>query len=460
MEAHRTLTTLTSRYGQEHGLYLYGEYCLLQTVGLDAFRSRHTGAQLQVIETQLRAIGLWPELPTAEAPADPLMMVAHSLLTYPLYLRMGLDLFNGCMAWAAAHPSTEGDPAQWFEPSRAALFETLGFWVPKLQLMLDPSQSGNTYRLYVGGEFVEEGTAYPGLDLLVALPHETPPPLPYGWTPDPAGPGWVSWMPVGPASEPPELPRVHWITAIARHVTARLPAHAHRLVTVPMVYSLLVGAQADGYDHELERYLSLPELRLVLQAMLRQGLPLRPLAKMLDAMLTAVLAELASRPLKGPELERLSRQLPVFPTHRLVGFVRDALGLPAEAPTPFQPLVPQAPRAERPTLDEADRAAWQTLLQAAQREEPAVRLVKQLMRAGDGADAEHGARARRVLATHARTKQLLDRVARYLARASAPLDAEAIAALQAPDWGTYRWALAEPRRLLADWNAAELLGPV
>ncbi|HEY9722167.1 MAG TPA: FHIPEP family type III secretion protein [Oscillatoriaceae cyanobacterium] len=460
MEAQRTLATLMSRYGQERGLYLYGEFCLLQTVGLDAFRSRHTGAQLQVIETQLREIGLWPEQPTLEQPADALMMVAHSLRTQPFYLRMGLDLFNGCMAWAAANPSTEGDPAQWFEPSRTALYEMLGFWVPKLQLMLDPSQPLNTYRLYVGGELVEEGTAYPGLDLVVALPQDTPPPMPYPWTPDPAGPGWVAWMPIGPAAQPPELPRVHWITAIARHVTARLPAHAYRLLTVPMIYALLTEAEAGGYDHEIERYVSLPELRLVFQALLRQGLPLRPIHKILDAMLTAILAELAGRPLKAPELERLSRQLPVFSTQRLLGFVRAALGLPEDAAAPYRPDVPPAPKPERPEVSEDDRRLWAELLAIAKREAHAVRLLHRVTTTSVRGGEPPAPAVMRAMVMHMRLSELLVRIERYLARPRTVLEAAALSALRAPDWPTYRWTLAQPRRLVESWGMAELLGPV
>ena len=57
-----------------------------------------------------------------------------------------------------------------------------------------------------------------------------------------------------------------------------LPRHAHRLFGVHQLHELLYRAEAAGYDRELERYLSVPELKLVFRALLKQGLPLRPIA--------------------------------------------------------------------------------------------------------------------------------------------------------------------------------------
>ena len=48
LDAKQILARLVGRYGQAHGLYLFGEVCLLQTLGYDAFQKRHT-----VISTRL-----------------------------------------------------------------------------------------------------------------------------------------------------------------------------------------------------------------------------------------------------------------------------------------------------------------------------------------------------------------------------------------------------------------------
>lgn len=374
-------TRLVARYGPEHGLYLYGEWCLLQTLGLDAFRARHTPAQLARLAAQLGPLALWPEgialapPSPAEAPGpadgdpttpDALAAVATDLAGEPLRLSCGVDLFQAIAAWAAAGGVA---PGAWFEPSRAALTETLGFVPPALTLELDPTLPAHAYRLLIWREAVLEGEVHPGLDLVIGPASEAPPPLPYPWTADPAGPGWVAWMPVGPASEPPaELARVHWLVAIDRHLTASLPAVADKLVTPAIVQSLLTEAERAGYDHELERYVSIPELRLVFRALLGQGLPVRPIAPMLEAMLRAILAELASRPLSPPEIEKLQRQLPVFSTGKLVGVVRGALGLSPDPPSGdaarlrrLASTPPAGPRPRPAPADPAELAAWATL---------------------------------------------------------------------------------------------------
>ena len=396
-------TRLVARYGPDHGLYLYGEWCLLQTLGFDAFRLRHTPRQLASLASQLGPLALWPEAPAAadagygeDAPAghapDPLAAVATDLVGDPLRLACGVDLFHAIGAWAGAGGVA---PGAWFEPSRTALTETLGFVPPSLTLGLDPGLPAHGYRLLVWREAVLEGEVHPGLDLVIGPDEEAPPALAYPWTPDPAGPRMVAWMPVGPASEPPpELARVHWLVAIDRHLASSLPAHAEKLVTAGVVQALLVEAERAGYDHELERYVSIPELRQVFRTLLRQGLPIKPIAPMLEAMLRAILADLAGRPITPPEIEKLQRQLPVFPTGRLVGVVRAALGLSPEPPSEHaarlarmaRPL-PAGPQAAPLPADPAVPAAWRALAARASATRPdAARLATLLQRA----DARQG----------------------------------------------------------------------
>jgi len=86
--------------------------------------------------------------------------------------------------------------------------------------------------------------------------------------------------------------RLHWIAAVNRHMLAIVPRVAIACSSVPVVLDLLLQAERNGYDHELERYVSVPELRLVFQALARQRLCL-DVGPMLEAMLAAVIADLA-----------------------------------------------------------------------------------------------------------------------------------------------------------------------
>lgn len=483
LDAKQILTRLIGRYGQAHGLYLFGEVCLLHTLGYEAFLQRHTPNQLQVLAEQLRPLALWPHpdpLPgnapeAVPQPEDPLMTVARSLLPAPLVLALGIDLFLGY--WAIVEQS--GQPDAWFEPARAALVETLGFVPPRLIVTLGEGLPAHTYRLYLDGEVVEEGEAYIGLDLVLGPEHDVPPALPYGWRADPAGPGWVSWMPVGPEADVPELPRLHWLTAVSRHLSAALPRHADKLLTVPRVQALLREAESAGYDRELERYVSLPELRLVFQRLLSQGLPLRPIAPILESMVTAILAELARRPLTPPELERINRQLPAFSTGFLLEAVRKGLGLPAEAPPRFRMPPPSLPLPVRPAVSPDALDAWRSLALAAEAELGCARFWMAVLR-HQATPTEHrsgeymhlvtplapcppiaeaawpkrptGARIAGALRDYVEVSRPLARVKAWL-DGTAPLDAEAQALLEDGDFATTRYRLQSPRRLVAATQA-------
>lgn len=498
-------TRLVARYGPDQGLYLYGELCLLQTLGIDAFRSRHTPGQLVALAAQLGPLSLWPDGigdggPPSEGPDDDqpddhgpdrLAAVAQDLAGDALRLACGVDLFHAICAWAAAG---QVDPGAWFDPSRAALTESLGFIPPPLTVWLEPSLPAHGYRLLVWREAVIEGEAHPGLDLILAHPEEAPPGLPYPWSADPTGPGWVAWMPVGPASDPPlDLARVHWLVAIDRHLTASLPAKADRLLTTGIVQALLSEAERSGYDHELERYVSVPELQLVFKHLLRDGLPLKPIAPILESMLRTILAELAGRPIPASELERLQRQLPVFPTRKLSGIVRASMGLPAEA-TPgasklarLSKAAPLGPTCAAPSTDPDERSTWRLLAaEAAARRPAAAKLAAALRRAdvlrGHSAwtafhfaappptpGAANDPRLEAIAARLAATRQdYLDgweawkgfgRASDAVRRACAALDGHGLwpAGLDEPGRPDWRWLLGRPEALLAGLDAGEVV---
>jgi hypothetical protein len=487
MDAKQILGRLVGRYGQTHGLYLFGEVCLLQTLGFDAFRARHTDLQLRLLAEQLRPLALWPETDPAMAAfeaapdeaANPLLAVARSLLPAPLVLALGPDLFHAWLAWA----EQSGAPDAWFEPARAALVETLGFVPPRLLVTLGEQLPVDAYRLYLNGEAVEEGQAFIGQDLVLGPEQDAPPALPYPWRPDPAGHGWVAWMPVGPEADVPDLPRLHWLTAVSRHLSAALPRHADRLLSVPRVLEILRSTETAGYDRELERYVSLPELKLVFETLLRQGLSLRPLAPMLESIVTAILADLAKRTLSPTDIERLNRQLPAFSTPWLVAAVRRGMGLPETAPPKFawsmrEPL--SAP--DVPVVSVSDRAGWQAVLQALEAERPyasfwlaslrqawpraafetgdymALALVVPVGPAPAGlrvhTDAAGVRKVAAVLADYVAIARPLARLEGFLA-GRGTLDAETRVWLDSADFATARHLLARPRRLAEAHGAVE-----
>lgn len=487
-------TRLVGRYGPSQGLYLFGEFCLLVSVGLDAFQRRHTPAQMRALEALLRPLQLWPYEPhaqvepqmLAEPPLeslDPLELVARTLLTPPFQLALGPDLFHGCVAWAASESGANGDPGAWFESARSALTETLGFTPPRLQVILGDGLDGFAYRLFVQGRAVEEGHAFPGLDLLLGPEEEAPPALPYPWEPDPTGRGWVAWMPIGEGAEPPEaLPRLHWMTAVSRHLSATLPRHAADLLTVRMVHELLLEAEAGGYDHELERFISVPELRYVFQALLRQRIPLRPMPKMLEVMLQHILTDLSRRKLAHEELEKINRQLPFYPARRLVTVVRQGLGLGEEPTLTYRdPGPPAAPRAELLWPEGDDRPRWEAMFALVAETQADARFWLRVFSHG----APVGTRRQRAIAAWSLTlgglpdkrtdlaavyqslengsqvdaaARMLTRyvqAAREIRKVEAALrdpvrrtSPELAVVLASPDWERWQWSLREPSRWL------------
>jgi flagellar biosynthesis component FlhA len=345
------LSLLIARYGQEHGLYLFGEWSALRALGPDAYFSRHSPLKVAELEAQLAPLDLWPflsafaledrstqpneasarmELTETASPgpgqehSEPAALDA--LRQHPLTWVAGVDLYDQEATWAETAQAPSGS---WFETSRVNLSHHWGFVLPSLRVRLEPELASHRYRLEIWGEVATEGEAFPGLDCILAPDGYELPQLPYPWTPNPAGAGWALWMPIGPASLPPVgLERIHWLTYVERHISSTVHQQRHRLLLEDAVASLLIEARRAGYNHELERYVSLAELRRVFRQLLAQGIPLRPLPPMLEAMLQAVLSDLAGRTITPGDYERLGRRLPLFSTERLVNVVRQSLGLP------------------------------------------------------------------------------------------------------------------------------------
>jgi hypothetical protein len=294
-------------------------------------------------------------------------------------------------------------------------------------------------------------------------------------------------MPIGEGAEPPDdLPRLHWMTAVCRHLSAALPRHAADLLSVRTTHELLIEAEAGGYDHELERYLSIPELRFVFQMLLRQRVPLRPLPKMLEGLTQFILKDLASRKLAHEELEKINRQLPFFPTARLAGVIRKSIGLGEEAPPAFEPPGPPGPLVLPVQAPDGEvRARWEAIF--ARRAEtmaagrfwlqvfrhgapPAARMPGPLvvwgMELGRGLTPTEDAapvyqaldaagntdRAARMLTHYVETARTLRHIESWLKDPSRPLNGEAALALDEPAWERWRWMLNQPEQWAARWS--------
>ncbi|MFN3432012.1 MAG: hypothetical protein ACK46X_18940, partial [Candidatus Sericytochromatia bacterium] len=205
-----------------------------------------------------------------------------------------------------------------------------------------------------------------------------------------------------------------------------------------------------------------------------------------ESMLTAILADLASRSLNPSEIERLNRQLPVFSTPWLLAAVRRGLGLPEEAPPLMSwpmaaPVAPDAPDVSPAVLD-----AWRAVARSLDAEQPYARFwLAALRRAWPRASFRTGdyvaiamalppapatpgldgwvekagfAAAATALHDHVAVARPLARLRAWLAGGGS-LDAESRAMLEEGDVAGVRWRLARPRHLAAAHGALEACQP-
>ncbi|MEB3329164.1 MAG: FHIPEP family type III secretion protein [Candidatus Sericytochromatia bacterium] len=333
------LSRLIARYGNDHGTYLFGEYAAMVTLGFEAFAARHSSAALARLEAQLAPLALWPSSPApgADGPevrASEADAVIATLIQPALVWRAGIDLIDEEAAWARTAPASSG---AWFEGTRGEIAARWGFAPPPLEVAPEAALPPHAWRLEAAGELLAAGEAYPGQDLVLAPGGAPPPPLPYPWTDDPTGAGRVAWMPIGPGATPPAgCKRLHWLAAVARHVAWSAHRSVPRLLTSDTLAALLNGLNDDDHLSTLARHVSLGQLLRVFRTLLGQGLPLRPLPRMAEALQRAIVADLATRTLSLADVERLERQLPMYATPWLVGIIRKDLGLPAAPAAPIQ----------------------------------------------------------------------------------------------------------------------------
>lgn len=374
VDRERALHLLLGRYRYEEAMRLFGEYCLLLEEDWNDFIARHSPQRLRVLHRQLSAVGLWPpELvppagggtgllaeakkaitgllgglqgppaipaydatpmaPPAAGDADLAVaqetaigrdpeVVLQSLVAPPLTIEMAQDL-----AQHAAVGGSESPLHDAIALARYRLAHDLGFVFPLVHVRENLEIGPRTYAIRLNGETIAEGRVHP--DFMAAVG----PGLPSDWAtePHPIRQAPISWVtePVARAWEGDvQTPSA----IVAEHVEEVVRRHAHRLFNNQALDMLLRAYEPEiGKDTLSElfgRFMSMSELRLVLQAMLKHGYGVRNLPKIVDILMSHFINYLAEKPLSMDETWKISSHIPFFSTEELVRVVCVGLGLP------------------------------------------------------------------------------------------------------------------------------------
>ncbi|MEB3222001.1 MAG: FHIPEP family type III secretion protein [Candidatus Sericytochromatia bacterium] len=369
VDREKALNLLVGRYRYEDAMRLFAEYCLLLDEDWNDYLARHTPQRLRQIHRQLGAVGLWPDelvpppsgsgllagakraitgmltglrgpigpsqagdVPAAPGAEDAFAreagmgaspdLLIESLVAHPLAIDVGTALH------ADPEVGLRGRTMQdHLAQVRYQLAQELGFAFPLVAGKEDQALPPEGYVIRLQGEVVAEGRLLPGCVAAVG------PNLPATWrleahpvTGEPTA--WIAraaagaWH--GEVLTPAQL--------LADHLRAVVRRHAHRLFGNSELEMLLRAHEATmGKDtiHELfGRFMSLTELRMLLQAMLRNGQSIRPLPRIVDILMTHFINYLAEKPLSMDETWKLSSHIPFFSTEELVRIVSHGLGLP------------------------------------------------------------------------------------------------------------------------------------
>jgi len=171
---------------------------------------------------------------------------------------------------------------------RAAVAADLGLLVPSVQFRDDLSLADRGYRLTVAGDTVLEGELPAGKQLVIPPP-DAAVALQGEETVDPLTRRRALW--VGEAQA--ETARRHGAAvhdeaaAIIRGLEAAIRRHADRLLTrdaVARLVETLRASQPAVVDQIVPGVLTVARIHRALQALLREGVPIRPLAELLEVM--------------------------------------------------------------------------------------------------------------------------------------------------------------------------------
>ena len=357
----RALHLLMGRYRYEEAMRLFGEYCLLMEEDWNDFVARHSPLRLRQLHKQLSLVGLWPpELvppaqgtgllramtglldglrasgpapaPPSQAPAaaqeaapaprDP-EQVLQSLVAPALSIELPLALAN--------HPAIAAEDSPLHDAIarvRYALAQELGFVFPLVHLRENIEIAEHRYAIRVNGETLAEGRLMP--EMVAALG----PDLPAGWAKElhPVRGVEMAWIAANSAEAWHGATQAPY-AILAEHVEAVVRRFAHRLFNNHALDLLLRAYEPEiGKDTLAElfgRFMSLTELRLVLQAMLKAGYNIRNLPRIVDILMRHYINYLAEKPLSMDETWKISSHIPFFSTEELTHVICRGLGLPA-----------------------------------------------------------------------------------------------------------------------------------
>lgn len=360
IDRERAHQLLVSRYRYDEAMRLFGEYCMLLEEDWNDFVARHSPAKLRQLHRQLASVGLWPpelvppvqgtgllkamtgllgglrqpapaepsatpaEAPVEAAPAprDP-EQVLQSLVAPALSIELPLAL--------AHHPLIAGEESPLHDAiaqTRYKLAHELGFVFPLLHLRENLEVPEGRYAIRINGETVAEGQLMP--EHVAALGPE----LPGGWErlPHPVRPLEMAWIAANSANA------WHGATQtssalLAEHVEAVVRRFAYRLFNNHALDLLLRAYEPEvGKDTLSElfgRFMSVTELRLVMQSMLKAGYNIRNMPRILDILMRHYITYLSEKPLSMDETWKISSHIPFFSTDELTHVVCQGLGLPA-----------------------------------------------------------------------------------------------------------------------------------
>lgn len=360
IDRERALHLLMGRYRYEEAMRLFGEYCLLMEEDWNDFVARHSPLRLRQLHKQLHSVGLWPAelLPPTQgtgllramtglldglrasspAPAQPTPVdavhvappaprdpdqVLQSLVSPGLSIELPPGLAN--------HPTVTAEDSPLHDAiaqSRYKLAQELGFVFPLVHLRENVEIAENRYAIRVNGETLAEGHVIP--ELVAALG----PDLPAGWAkePHPTRPVEMAWIAGNSAeawhgeTQPPHALLAEHVESVVRRFAHRL-FNNHALDLLLRAYEPEVGK--DTLSELFGRFMSLTELRLVLQGMLKSGYTIRNMPRIIDILMRHYITYLAEKPLSMDETWKISSHIPFFSTEELIHVICRGLGLPA-----------------------------------------------------------------------------------------------------------------------------------
>jgi len=253
---------------------------------------------------------------------------------------------------------------------RNSLAADLGIVLPKVAFRDDLTLPDRGYRISVAGDAVAEDEI-PGGQMLAVLPPGASSPVDGAAAVDPLSGRSGTW--VGHAQA--ETCRLRGATVlddagvVARAVEAAVRRRADRLLTRDAANRLvesLRAAQPAVVEQIVPDVLTVARVQRTLQCLLREGVPIRPLAELLELMSDHAaeaaepwqLAEIVRRRLAGTICRRARDSQGRLTAVRLAGGAVDAIVASARGSAPHvsAPLIGEVRRAVRPAVERGGQA--------------------------------------------------------------------------------------------------------